>query len=162
MKSSSYFLALFFSFLCNASDNAFAFYQKQDFETALALYAQKNDKSSADWYMMGNAAFYKERYFEAVVFWHQSAIQAPLFYTKNACENINQARAKFHCDELKELPLLYPFQINELAGAFVWALFISLFVWLLIVLFIFYYRFRLPFVRFVLFIGLIIVTFFVI
>ncbi len=162
MKKSVCFLILFFNVLSLASGDALAFYQKNDFETALMLYARKECKSSPDWYMMGNAAFYKGRYCEAIVFWHQAAIEGPLSYKKNACENINQARTKLHYDELQELPLLYPFGINELMGVLGWALFISFFVWLLILLFIFYYRFRFPFIRFFLFICFIIVTLFVI
>jgi hypothetical protein len=159
---SLYVWILFFSFFCKTFESASDFYQKQDFETALVLYAQKEHRVSKDWYMMGNAAFYQERYLQATVFWHQSAIMSDSFYAKNVIKNINQAREKLHFDPLKELPLLYPFGLNELALTFAYSLFLFSLVWLIVFLFIFYYRFRLPFVRLLFFITFIIITLFLI
>lgn len=166
MKMSIHFLFLFVvvHFLCNAFEDPFFLYQKNDFDKALHLYAEKKQKSALDWYMMGNAAFYKEDYFNAILFWHQSAIQETFFYEKSAYENCNKAREKLHLKNF-EFPLLYPFQLHAITARFDLAFFLVFFLfalmWFFLWIFIFYYRFNTPIVRLFLFIILIVSVMFV-
>lgn len=156
-----YFLFVVIHSLCNAFEDPFFFYQKGSFDKALQKYAEKKEKFAFDWYMMGNAAFYKEDYFNAIVFWHQSVIQGTFFYEKSACENYTKVGEKLHLKNV-EFPLLYPFQINTITARFdLIFFFLFVFFWVFLWIFIFYYPFNSAFIRFFLFIILIMSTIFV-
>ena len=164
MSVSFFFLLVSVHFLCDAFEDPFFAYQKNKFSKALQLYAEKKQKFASDWYMMGNAAFYKQDYFQALVFWHQSAIQGTFFYEKSVNENSNKAREKL-CLENFELPLLYPFQMNEIMARFDLSFLVFFFLfglfWVFLCLFIFSYRFNTLFIRPFLFITFIVITLFV-